>query len=464
MSLPDTPRPAPGTPRPYRFPLATRTTLDSGLTLVACHLPGRRVGSARLILEAGISREEPAQAGVATLAARSLTEGTENHDAAGFAGATERLGADIAVDAGWDSVQGSLTVPVSHFEPGLGLLAEAILRPTFPAPEVARLQSERLNDIKQEHADPNQRAQHAFLETVYTPESPYARPAGGTVATVGSLTRDQVEAFYRSHAGPTGATLVLAGDLEGLPVEGIAENLFGSWSGPAPEAAGPQVGEALTETTVTLVTRPRAVQSALVVGHMGVPRLIPDYFETTLAATVLGGLFTSRLNLKLREEKGYTYGVRAWFDSRRQAGPFGMGTSVATLVTVDALTDALDEIRRLHDDGVTAEELAFAQDYLVGVFPLAFETPEAISQAIARAIVYGLPDDYYQTYRPSMQAVTVEGASDAAARRIRPDRMAIVVVGDGELAGPLKDAGFGPVTVVEDESPEEAGEDPKDEA
>lgn len=458
MSLPDAPRPAPGTPRPYRFPAVTRTTLDSGLTLIACHLPGRRVGSARLVLEAGITREDPAQAGVATLAARSLTEGTENHDAGQFAAAAERLGADIGVDAGWDSLQGSLVVPVSHFEPALGLLAEAILRPTFPAQEVARLQSERLNDIKQERADPNQRAQHAFLESVYTPQSPYRRPAGGSAGTVAGLNTAMVEAFYRSHAGPAGATLVVAGDLEGLPISGIAENLFGSWERQAPAATVPQVAEALTETTVTLVNRPGSVQSAVVVGHLGANRLIPDFFETTVMVTILGGLFTSRLNLKLREEKGYTYGVRAWFDLRRQAGPFGVSTAVATPVTVDALTDALAEIRRLHDGGVTAEELAFAKDYLVGVFPLAFETPEAISQAISRAVVYGLPDDYYQTYRPNMQAVTVEGASEAAARRIRPDRMAIVVVGDGELAGPLKDAGFGPVTVLEDDSPEEGEE------
>jgi zinc protease len=451
---PTSARPGPGTPRPYTFPALSRTRLDSGLQVIACHLPGRRVGSARLIMEGGIAREPAGRAGVATLAARAVTEGTESLDAAAFADAVERLGADISVDAGWDSLQGSVVVPVSRLEPALALLADAVLHPTFLPEEVARLRSERLNDIKQEYADPNQRAQIAFLPTIYTPDSPYARPSGGSLATVAGLDRDAIEAHFRRYAGPQDATLIVAGDLDGVDVPAIAERLFGTWQGgePAPEA--PRVAEALESTSVTLVSRPGAVQSAIAVGHVGVPRLAPDFLPITLMVSILGGLFTSRLNLKLREEKGYTYGARAYFDFRRQAGPFGAGTAVATGVTVEAIDDILTEIRRLHAEGVTPEELAFAKDYLVGIFPLAFETPEAISQAIARMVVYGLPDDYYHTYRPAMQAVTVEEASRAAADHLRPDRIAVVTVGDPALEAPLKEAGFGPLTVVADAPPD----------
>lgn len=443
-------RPVPGLPRPYRFPSFTRTTLACGLDVVACHLPGRQVASARLVMAAGITREDPAEAGVATLAGRALTEGTELRDAAGFADATERLGASVSVDAGWDSLQGSVTVPVSRLKEALGLLAEALEHPAFPANEVARLQAERLNDIKQEYADPSHRAQIAFANAVYTPDSPYARPSGGSAETVAALDRAALERYYRHFAGPVGATLIIAGDLEGVAAETMAEELFGSWTGATPPPDTSQVHEAVKETSVTLVNRPGSVQSALLAGHLGATRAIPDFFATTLMVSILGGLFTSRLNLKLREEKGYTYGARAWFDFRRKAGPFGAGTAVGAPVTIDALVDMMAEIRRIHDDGVTAEELSFAQDYLVGVFPLAFETPEAISQAITRLIVYGLPDDYYQTYRPGMLAATVDQANASARNRIRPDRMAVVVVGDAELAGPLGDAGLGPVTVVED--------------
>ena len=443
-------RPAPGTPRPYHFPAVTRTRLDSGLRIIACHLPGRLVGSVRLLMEGGITSEPPELAGVATLTARSLTEGTESLDAEAFAAAAEALGADISFDAGWDSLQGSLVVPVSRLEPAVGLLADAVLHPVFPAQEVTRLRSERLNDIKQDYADPNQRAQIAFIQTIYTPESPYARPSGGSAATVARIDHEAVEAHFRRYAGQEGATLIVVGDLSGVDVVAMAERLFGAWEGvKAPEPNG-TVAEALEATSVTLVERPGAVQSSIVIGHVGVPRLIPDFLATTLMVSILGGLFTSRLNLKLREEKGYTYGARAYFDFRRYAGPFGAGTAVATPVTVEAIDDVLTEIRRLHAGGVTPDELAFAKDYLVGIFPLAFETPEAISQALARMVVYGLPDDYFQTYRPDMQAVTVEEASLSAAEHLRPDRIAIVTVGDPALAGPLAEAGFGPVTVVAD--------------
>ena len=237
LSRPTWPRPGPGTPRPYTFPVLSRTRLDSGLQVITCHLPGRRVGSARLIMEGGIAREPAGRAGVATLAARTLTEGTESLDAAAFADAVERLGADVSVDAGWDSLQGSVAVPVSRLEPALALLADAVLHPTFQAEEVARLRSERLNDIKQEYADPNQRAQIAFLPTIYTPESPYARPSGGSVDTVARLDRDAIEAHFRRYAGPQDATLIVAGDLDGVDVPAIAERLFGAWRGgePAPE-------------------------------------------------------------------------------------------------------------------------------------------------------------------------------------------------------------------------------------
>jgi len=401
-------------------------------------------------MEGGISREPSERAGVATLAARGLTEGTEVRDAGAFADAVERLGADVSVDAGWDSIQGSIASPVSRLEPALALLAEAVTKPSFPAHELARLQAERLNDIKQELADPNQRAQLAFVESIYTPESPYARPAGGSAATVARLDRDAVDAYYRRFAGPEHATLIVAGDLGGIDVPAIAEPRFGSWRGGDGAPSSPGVAEAVETTSVTLVQRPGAVQSSIIAGHVGVPRLAPDFLAITLMVSILGGLFTSRLNLKLREEKGYTYGARAWFDFRRQAGPFGAGTAVATPVTVEAIADTLAEIRRLHDEGVTPDELAFAKDYLIGVFPLAFEAPDAISQAIARRVVYGLPDDYYQTYRPAMQAVSVEEASRAAADHLRPDRLAIVVVGDPALETQLTKAGFGPVSVVPD--------------
>jgi zinc protease len=444
-------RPLPAPARPYRFPPFTRTFLDSGLEVIACHLPGRRLCSARLVLDAGAEREPAGKAGVATLAAWALTEGTERHDAGSFAQASERLGADISIDASWDFLQARLSVPVSRLEPALDLLAEAVRRPTFPNREVERLRAERLNEIRQDHAEPGRRANLMLLEAVYTAGSVYARPAAGTAHTVAGLDQEDLERFYHLYATPGAATLVLAGDLEGVEVERMVKSLFGDWSTSEPPRTAPEVEEALTGTSVSLVHRPGSVQSHIALGHMGAPRITPDFLPMSLIASVLGGMFTSRLNLKLREEKGYTYGARAGFDFRRQAGPFMASAAVQTRVTVDATADAIEEIRRLRSHGVTDEELKEARDYLVGVFPISFETPEAISHAIARLTVYGLPDDYYDSYRGAMEQVSIEEVDAAARRRLRPDRMAIVVVGDAEiLERSLMEAGFGPVRVIVD--------------
>lgn len=447
-------RPSPGRPRPYEFPKFHRTVLGSGLQVISSHLPGRLLGSARLIVEAGASNEPDDQAGVAAITARALTEGTERLDATAFSDAVESLGAVIDADANWDTFRTNIVVPMGRMEPALELMAEAVRRPAFDDREVKRIQQERLNEIRQEHSEPGSRAHLAFLESVYTPESAYHRPFDGTAGTVQALTPDDIEAFYRRFATPGTATLVLAGDLEDHDWLATVERLFGDWHIPEPDRQVPGITEGITERRATLVHRPGSVQAQILTGHLGLPRRTPDFFPVTLMVTILGGLFTSRLNLKLREEKGYTYGARAWFDFRRQPGPFAASAAVESNMTAEALAEAVAELRRVHEDGVTQEELDVARDYLIGVLPLRFETPEAISGAISNLIVHGLPDDYFDTYRSSMEGVTVDDIAEAAHNRLRPSRMATVVVGDAEvLEGPLRAGDFGPLTVVSDPEP-----------
>jgi zinc protease len=444
-------RPSPGRPRRYRFPEFHRTVLDSGMQVITCHLPGRLLGSARLIVEAGSANEPDDQGGVAVLAARSIDEGTENLDSTAFSDAVENLGAVIDADANWDTFRTNLVVPMARMEPALELMADAVRRPAFDDREVKRIQHERLNEIRQEFAEPGPRAHMAFLQSVYTPESSYARPFDGTAETVERLSRDDIAAYYRRFATPGTATLVLAGDLEGGDWMRTVERLFGDWDVAEPDRRIPSAEEAIDETRTTLVHRPGSVQAQIVTGHLGLARRTPDFFPVTLLVTILGGLFTSRLNLKLREEKGYTYGARAWIDFRRQPGPFAASAAVESHVTAPALVDTLEVIRKVHEGGVTQEELDPARDYLIGVLPLRFETPEAISGAISNLVVHGLPDDYFDTYRTSMEAVTLDDIAEAARNRIRPSRMATVVVGDAdELEEPLRQGGFGPLTIGHD--------------
>lgn len=453
-------RPTPGTPRPYDFPAVERFTLSNGLRVVVANLPGRPLVSASLVLRNGAADEPPAHAGATVLAARAMSEGTARFDAISFVEATERLGASIHADAGWDATSVSLDVPAARLEPALELLAEVLLHPTFPAAEVERLRDERLNDLLQARADPRRRADEVYAATIYESAAPYHRPAGGTRETVSELTPGRLRAAYERGIDPARAAFLIAGDLSGIDVRAISERLLGHW-GPAVGAttSGRIVDAgAVRERFVQIVHRPGAVQTEIRIGHVGTSRRIHDFHALSVMGAILGGLFNSRLNMKLREEKGYTYGAGAGFDLRRAAGPFSARAAVNTEVTVPAVEDFVAELDRIRDSEVTTDELKAARDFLVGVFPLRFETPGPIVGALSGLFVHELPDDELAHYRSSIEAVTVEDVRQVALKRIDPSKMAIVLVGDADAFGAdIEAAGLGPVYVDRDEGPAEEG-------
>jgi len=443
-------RPSPGRPRPYVFPPFRRTRLDNGLSVLSVHLPGRLLVEASLIIVGGASDEAPERAGATVLMARALTEGTEHYSAIELVEATERLGASLHAEAGWDAVSVSADVPVEHLAATLDLMAEVIARPTFPAGEVERLRDERLNDLLQARADPRRRAEEAFIETIYASESPYRRPAGGIRETVELLDASPARAELARRFDPARMTLVVGGDLTGLDVDALAEARFGGWRAD-PAALPPATADASAATSerrIRIIHRPGAVQTEIRVGHPGLPRRIPDFHAVAVMSAILGGLFNSRLNRKLREEKGYTYGASAGFDLRRAAGPFAARAAVNTEVTVPALLDMMTELEAIRSASVDESELRAARDYLVGVFPLRFETPGAVVGALTGLVAQDLPDDELARYRPSIEAVTADDALAAAQAHVRPDEAAIVLVGDADaFLAALESAGLGPVTV-----------------
>ncbi len=348
-------------------------------------------------------------------------------------------------------------MPAPRLAPALELLAEMVREPAFPEREVERLRDQRLNDLLQARADPARRAEEAFIATIFAEGSPYARPAGGIRETVEAL---DVDALRRAHARWSTferATIVVGGDLTDLDVPAMLEPLFGDF-GPAPSSDGavatPRIASGVDRPVVRLFHRPGAVQSELRVGHVGLPRRIGDFHAVTVLSMILGGLFNSRLNMKLREEKGYTYGASAGWDFRRYAGPFAARAAVNTDATVPALTDLLAELRAIREAAPTDAELRAARDYLVGVFPLRFETPGPVVGALSGLATYGLPDDELERYRPAMEAVTAAEVLGAARGHIDPERLAVVIVGDADaVAGNLETAGFGELEIVREEEP-----------
>jgi zinc protease len=440
LSILDT-RPVPGPPRDYRFPHFERGRLAGGLTVVTCHMPGRPLLAASLVLPGGGALEPADRAGVSVLMSRALTEGTSRHDAIEFIEASERLGAEVHADTTWDTVVASLEVPRSRLDPALGLLAEMLLEPAFPGNEVERLRDERLNDLLQAKADPRRRAERIFAETLYDPESAYARPLAGTEETVTPLDRDALVQRHRQLLGSAGATLVVAGDLSGLDIERIADRHLGGWAVAAGEVGPPLVADHPAGARLVLVDKPGAPQSEVRIGHVGLARQTPDFHAISVLNALLGGTFDSRLNRLLREERGYTYSISSSFEMRRARGPFAVRTAVHSEVTAPAVADTLRVLREVTEAQVEEREISTARDYLVGVFPLRFESPGQVCAALSGLIVQQLPDDELDRYRPAVASVTTADVLAVAGRNIRPDGMSIVVVGDAaSIEGPLRDA------------------------
>ena len=441
------PRPSAAAPRPYRFPHFERRTLSNGVRLVIAPVTKLPVVSMIAVIDAGAALDPAGSEGLALLTARMLVEGS-----AGLAERAERLGTELDVDADWDTALLNLTVLSSRVDEALKLVGEILTRPSFPDREIQRLKGERLAEILQLRAEPRGLADEMVERFVYARDARYSHPEGGSEASVASLNRDDVLAFYGARYAPDRVTLIVSGDVTPGDVETMAEAALGGWSakGGAPKAAVPDKVARQTRA-VHVVRKADAPQSELRVAQVGVPRSHPDYFAITIMNAVLGGLFSSRINLNLREKHGYTYGAHSGFDWRRAAGPFSISSAVQSDVTDKALAEVFREIDRIRTEPVSDDERSLATSYLDGVFPIKYETASQIATALANLVIYDYPADFYDQYRANVRAVTAGQILDAAKQHLDPSRMQVVVVGEPDaVAGPLERLGVGPVATYDD--------------
>ena len=446
------PRPIPGPSREYHFPAFERLTLPNGLSVVVAEVSKLPVVTVLALVDAGATADPHGHEGVALLTARALAEGTEQSDGAELAERFERLGTALDTSADWDSTAIRITVTTERLSHALALLSEVIRSPSFPEREVERLRQERLAELLQQRTEPRGLADDMFGKFVYASDSRYAVPDGGTEATVGLIGRDAVRAFYRERYSASTTTLIIAGDVAVERAYGMVTEAFATWTGPTVRRPDVVDRPAMVTRTVHVVGKPDAPQSELRVGHVGVPRLHPDYFSIVVMNAILGGLFSSRINLNLREAHAYTYGAFSSFDWRRQAGPFTVSTAVRSDVTDASVHEILLEIDRLRESGVTDAELSLATSYLDGVFPIRFESTTAIATALASLVSYGLPDEYFDTYRSKIRSVTATDVLQAARTHLRPAQLQIVAVGDPTVVqSPLERLDVGPVLMYDAE-------------
>ena len=441
-------RPAATAPRPYRFPDVVRHELPNGLGVWFVPLADRELVSVHLLTDAGAATEDEAEAGIAALTAQLLVTGTQTLDAAAFAETTERLGIEVGSESSWDSARAGFLALGDKLEAGLELLADMLTAPRLDEGEFERLKSERLNDILQARAEPGRLADERFLNAVYADGVPYGRLSAGRPETVEPLSIDAVRSFHATRYAPNVADIIVAGAFDPDAALDAIDRRLGTWTGSGP---GHRTIEAVERggRRVVVVDRPGSVQSELRVGHLGIHRHDERFFPAMVMAALLGGVFGSRLNLRLREELGYTYGARCSFDPRRARGPFTTTAAVQTEVTVDAIRELLAQLERIREAPPGDDELREVRDYLVGVFPLRFETTGGIASAIEPLAMYDLPDDWWHAYRSRLEAVTPADVHRVARELVRPEESLVLVVGDAASFGDeLKEAGLGPVEVV----------------
>jgi predicted Zn-dependent peptidase len=449
------PQPAAGEARPWAFPAPERGTLDNGLTVLRCHRPGQQVVAVEICLDAPLDAEPEGLDGVATIMARALSEGTDKHSAEEFAAELERCGATLDSHADHPGVRVSLEVPVSRLPKALGLLAEALRAPAFADSEVERLVRNRLDEIPHETANPARRAAKELSKQLFPASLRMSRPRQGTEETVARIDSAAVRGFYEAHVRPATATAVIVGDLTGVDLDAVLADTLGTWKGdsatprPVPPITADDTGR------VIIVDRPGAVQTQLLIGRIGADRHDRVWPAQVLGAYCLGGTLTSRLDRVLREEKGYTYGVRAFGQVLRSA-PDGSGAamlaisgSVDTPNTGPALEDLWKVLRTLAAEGLTDAERDVAVQNLVGVAPLKFETAASVAGTLADQVEQSLPDDYQaQLYVRLAETGTVE-ATAAAVNAFPVDRLVTVLVGDpSQIEEPVRALGIGEVTVV----------------
>jgi zinc protease len=441
--------PVGGDVRDFSFPAVDRRTLATGLDLRVARVARFPVVSAVLFVRAGEAALPDARAGLAVLAGNALEGGTRRRSGVALADALERIGARLHVATGWEGTSVSVSCLAERLETALALLAETVLQPDFPETEVDRARAQQLAEIRQRLMDPGPLASDQAARMYFAPGVPYARRQQGTTESVAALGRVELRSFAEAWYRPGRGGLILAGDVDADEMEALAGACFGGWTGEPPAGDGFEVDARTRERRIRVVDRPGSVQSEIRVGHIGVSRSDPDVFPLTVLNTLLGGAFTSRLNLNLRERHGFTYGARSHFVMRRRGGSFEVHTAVGTDVTAPAVREIAAELEGLAASGPTPEEVEAARDYIAGVFPLRAESVGQVANLVAEQVVYGLEDDYHATYRGRIRGVTPEAVWEAARRHVRPHSSQIVIVGDAASVAPALEAlALGPVEVV----------------
>lgn len=446
--------PIPGPSGRFRFPTIQRRVLSSGLELRAVSHHNVPVVSVVLLVPGGTAADPADRPGLAAFTADLLDEGSGGRSALEISDLLARYGADLDVDVGPDAIAVGLTTLTGFLRPALALLAEMAMIPNLADADIERVRKLRLERLRQLRDHAPVVAERAMTRLLYG-NHPYGHLGLGSEPSLAATSHQEIRDFHRGAFVPSGATLIIAGDDRAEGLFAAVEEAFGNWEtsadGPSIDRhAGLTPPPLIPQHRLAVVPRPGAAQSEIRIGHVCASRETPDYHALLVLNMILGGQFVSRVNMNLRQDKGYTYGARTGFDLRRGLGPFALQTSVGTEVTAPAIREALkelDEIRGARP--ATEEELSLACASLTRGYPRGFETAQQVARGVSQLALHGLPDSYFEDFVPRIEAVTRDHIHRVAGQYLDTARMVTLAVGDHDkIAASLTTLNLGEPVVL----------------
>ncbi len=434
-------------PKALVLPAMSERVLPNGLKLVVVEQHELPIVDVALVVRSGAEADPSDKKGLATLTASLLDQGAGGRDALAIADQIGFLAIRLNSSSSFDRSTVSVHSTRAALDSALALMADVVLRPAFAQADFDRLRSTRLTALLQEADRGPALADRAFASIVFGENHPYGNSPSGTREAVESITRADVQNFWRTWYRPNNATVVMVGDLTLAQAEAYAAKAFGGWErADVPIAVVPSP-PAARAATIYIVDKPKAAQSSFRIGSVGVARSTKDYYPLMVMNTTLGGSFTSRLNQNLRERKGYTYGARSSFTMRREAGPFTASAEIATANTDSALFEFMKELNNIRTN-VPAEELAKTKRYLQLGYAEGFESTSDIAAQVSSLVPYGLPLSTLNAFNAGIGGVTAADVRRVASKYLDPSKLAIVVAGDRATIEPaLKATKIAPVEI-----------------
>jgi predicted Zn-dependent peptidase len=426
-----TKRPAGKAAPKVQLPDIQKATLKNGLNVWLVEHHELPTVAFNLVIQSGSDHDAIANMpGIASVTADMLDEGTSTRSSLQIAEELEDIGANLGTNSSYDGSFVTLNTLVKHLDKALAVYADVITHPSFPEKDFERIRKQRLTALVQQRDQPVTIANNAFSYLLYGPNHPYGNNAAGTEASLKSMTIADMKKFYSTYYRPNNATLVVVGDVKLSDITSKLEAAMPGWEkGVVPAYAIPEPKSA-DKMRVYLVDKPGAPQSEVRIGYPALARNTPDYFPVLEMNRLLGGQFTSRINLNIREKHGFTYGANSSFRFQKGAGPFTAQGGIVTEKTDSALKEFVNEIGLMKEKGMSPSELDFVKKGLIGSFALSFETPAQIAGALQNVVLYGLPENYYSSYLQNIEAVSVEDVNRVAKNYLDLSKMAMVVVGD----------------------------------